>query len=429
MEGIFLNNINKEILEIYSDIINNKKDIKNSSLKSILGSFSKKYHKKSDDNKKLSNFIVNEINYNGKFNLIEISKRIKILLYHNIIPQEIKNKNIRDVLLSEKILSFSDISDIKLDCVKVLLSNIIQNILRFFIIKTIEGEIEINKLFVKFDSRKINDSLGCYIDMYYGIEYLIITEVLTKLLSLYFMSKTLEKGGSRMIVERTTVDNLNKLYELISRNDVRYRNDFKNIFIRISNSITDEFQGGSKSIHDIINKIKNKTISKEELLQDPELCGAINVSLGEIKIPKLEPYNVDKEKFVTKSGNDILNVVFGNKASENIQKIFNDKYNMSANDIVNNLENYKDNINNSSPVKNNSNNNQNFENSFNFTEKDIDILYTLNLIDALKSIGTGITPLSELYELDKNQLDKNITVNFYTPVSKATIDGTPIEKE
>lgn len=189
--------------------------------------------------------------------------------------------------------------------------------------------------------------------MYYGIEYLIITEILTKLLALYFKANS-PTGGGKLVVIKPIVNSLKNLDILIERNNINDRDNFRKIFAFLHNNLLDEFKGGIKCMKDVISDIKNKCITKEELLGDPELLGAINLALGEVRMPSLETNYSNKIEVVSQSGDEILDTVFRSKASNNLKKIFNDKYNMSSDDIVQNLDSYKENINNGKKIDNNS---------------------------------------------------------------------------
>lgn len=409
----FKDNIIKEVLEIYSDTVTSDKDNK---LKNIISSVSKcLMSNKQPNDKILKDHILNDIHNTRKIDLFLICRRLRSLLYNKIIPEKIRTKCLQDVLLVQKILDFSDIPDIKLGCVKVILSNCVTNIISYFINKAFQGELNILNTIDRFDRCNNKDSLSCFIDMYYGIEYLIISEILTKLLVIYFMSNSADGGGS-VIVSSSVTSVLNTLRSLIKRNKITDRKDFKNIFSYLSDNLVDEFKGGLSCLKDIT---KDNNITKEDILKDPELIGAMNLALGEIKMPVLEPFELKHKNKDDKS--DVFDTVFGSKAANNLKELFKDKHNMNTDNIISQLGDYKERINNGKGSDNDEKQ-ISLENSFNFTEKDIDILYTLNLIEAIKSLGDGITPISE-------KIDKNITVNFYSPTVKANIDEIPVESE
>lgn len=422
----FFNNIANEVIEIYSDLISTKNDTKAVGLKNLLGSLSTKFKKGSPCDKKVFNQILDDINTTDKTGLIIISKRLKSLLYNPVLSDKIRKFSLPNVILAQKIIQLTDVSDVKLNSIKVILSHVVHSIITYFISESFKRELDIHKTLERFDSYNNIDSLSCYIDVFYGIEYLIITEVLTKLLTIYFTSNS--RGGSKVIVSKSIVNSLKNLDTLIKRNNLNDRPNYINTFTFLKKNLLSEFEGGTKCLNNILSdlKEKDKNITKETLLKDPVLYGAINLALGEVEMPKVAYDN--KKEIVTKSGSEILDTVFGSRASSNIKKIFDEKYNMNADDIVNQVNDYKEKINNNKPLRS-EDSSLNFENSFNFTEKDVDILYTLNLIDALKTLGNNVTPLSKLYDVDKKMIDKNITINFYTPVVKTNIDGLPIESE
>lgn len=398
----FFNNICSEIVEMYNDIINSKdSSTRNVGLKNILNMFSK--HDKGNclenSNKSLYRFISDDINKNGKINLIKITRRLKSLLSSNrVIPREVKRTCLTNIVSARRILEFEDISDVKLDSVRMLLSNTVQIIISFFIVKTIEGESDINDVFSKFDKNK--SQVMSYIKMYYGIDHLITTQILTKLLGMYFLCNSMVKGGRYLKIASDSdfFENLNKFSN----------NDNKLILKNLLENMNQEF-GGVKTVDTIMREMKSKKISSVDILSNPELFSAMNIVLSEIDMPKLDSCDVP---FISKkkNGREILETIFGSNTSESLIKVFNEKHNMNPEEIIETVGNYKENINNGKQIQQKKKEDDK-NNSFNFTEQDIDIIYTLNLIDALKNLGSST--LNEMYEFNKNPIDKNITINFF----------------
>lgn len=419
--SFFSKNIGDEMISLYSDIITDYDNKKKVALKHIINSFysiDKKKYNPNISNKNLYEHVLNEMNNNGKMRLIEITKRLEKYLNNiYLLDHNLKKECLNKIELVKKIMRFDEVSDIKLNSVKILLSSIIHSIMSYFIVETFKGEIYLHEKFSKYD--KDDDSISKYIDLYYEIENMMINQILSKLLSLYFLSNSAH-GGSKFIVDNNIVDNVREILE--SDEYIDNRNYYKKVFNYLNNNIIEEIKGGVK-LETVLKSLEKKNINVSELLENPEFLISLNMALGEIEMPKLQ-VNRSIETMEMNDGYDILNVIFGSKASGKLMDIFN---NVNPNSLVKNLSDYKENINNDKELPKKVNKIPNLKNSFNFTDQDIEIIYTLNIIDALKSLGS--TPLHEMYEMNKNPIDKNITVNFNCPVTEAKVDGIEIKNK